>query len=305
MRCPSFLAAAAVLGAGAPLAEAQLGSADVIAEVKIEQRLGAQLPLDARFVDDAGREIELGELFGERPVVLAFVYYECPMLCKLVLDGLVTSLKPLAFDVGTDFDVIAISIDPGETAELAGAAKADHVDAYGRPETAPGWHFLSGTESEIERVAEAAGFRYVYDPVTDEYAHAAAILVATPTGELSRYFYGVEYGSRDLRLGLVEASAGEIGSLTDAVLLLCFHYDPTTGKYGLVIMRTLRFAGGPDVARLRRLHRPVHRPREAQRAPARRPARGGRLVARCSRTCASGRAPPRPSRDRSTPSTCS
>jgi protein SCO1/2 len=180
-------------------------------------------------------------------VILAFVYYECPMLCTLVLNGLVSALRAVELEPGRDFDVVAIGIDPDETSELARAKQARYLDEYGKPETAGGWHFLTGAEPEIRRVADAAGFRYAYVPEKDEYAHASGVVVATPDGRLARYFFGIEYPPRDLRLALVEASDGKIGTLVDQVLLLCYHWDPLTGRYGLAIMNVIRFLGGLTV----------------------------------------------------------
>ncbi len=220
------------------------------AQVGFDQRLGARLPLDARFALEDGREIALGELFGRRPVVLAFVYYECPMLCGQVLAGLVRSLRAIPLDAGTDFEVVAVGIDPGETPALARAKRASCLEAYGRAGAEDGWHFLTGAEGEIRRVADAAGFRYAYDPSTDQYAHAAGLVVATPAGELSRYFFDVEFPARDLRLGIVEAGAGAVGTAIDQVLLFCFHYDPSRGRYSLAIWSIVRLAGLATVSAL-------------------------------------------------------
>jgi protein SCO1 len=217
--------------------------AEVLERVGFDQDLGAQIPLDARFVDDAGRPVALSDLVAKRPVVLAFVYYECPMLCTLVLNGLVRALRAIDLEAGRDFDVVAVGIDPDETPALAAAKKATYVETYGREGSDAGWHFLTGEEAQIRRVADAAGFRYVYLPDKDQYAHASGILVLTPQGVAARYFYGVEFPPRDLRLGLVEASGGRVGSAVDQVLLFCFHYDPTTGRYGFAIMSTLRLLG--------------------------------------------------------------
>jgi protein SCO1/2 len=216
-------------------------------DVGIDQRLGEALPLDARFLDEQGRELPLVELFGERPVILALVYYECPMLCTLVLKGLCAALADVSLAPGVDYDVVAVSIDPGETPELARAARDAFAARLGGAEAARGLHFLCGAEPEIARLAGAAGFRYAYDPATDQYAHAAGVMVVTPEGRLARYFYGIDYPPRDLRLALVEASAGRIGSLVDQVLLLCLHYDPATGRYGLAVQNALRLGGGATV----------------------------------------------------------
>ncbi len=223
---------------------------EALAGVGIDQRLNERLPLDAGFVDEQGAAVALGDYFGDRPVILALVYYECPMLCTLELNGLLRALRVLPLELGKDFEVVTVSFDPGETPELAAAKKREYSSQYGREGSEQAWHFLTGTEESIGRLAEAAGFRYRYDPATDLYRHASAIFVATPDGRLSKYFYGIEYSARDLRLGLVEASAGKIGTAVDEILLYCFHYDPETGKYGVVIMNVLRLAGMATVVLL-------------------------------------------------------
>lgn len=212
-------------------------------EVRFDQHLGKTLPLDLRFVDDTGRDVVLGSLFGERPVVLAFVYYECPMLCSLIMNGVAKSLGVLKLDVGEDFDVVAVSFDPGETPEMAAEVKTKTVDRYDRPETADGWHFLTGDEASIRRLTEAAGFSYVYDPDTDEFAHASGIVIVRPDGIINQYYLGIEYPPKDVRLALVDAGDGKVGSLVDQLLLYCFRYDPALGKYTAAIMRVLRLAG--------------------------------------------------------------
>src|SRR5690606_14370601 len=211
--------------------------------VSFEQRLGSEVPPDLTFVDETGATVRLGDYFGERPVILALVYYECPMLCTQVLSGRTSGLKGLAFDAGTQYDVVVVSIDPGEGPGLASAKKAAYVDRYGRPETAGAWHFLTGRKSEIDRLASTVGFAYTYDEKTDQYAHAAGITVLTPDGRIARYFFGIDYAPRDLRLGIVEAADRKIATPIDSVLLYCFHYDPSTGKYGLMIMNIVRAAG--------------------------------------------------------------
>jgi protein SCO1/2 len=215
----------------------------LLRDVGIDQKLNGQVPLDLSFRDETGRSVRLEDYFGQRPVVLALVYFECPMLCTQVLNGLLRSLQNLNLDAGRQFEVLAVSINPRETPELAAAKQKTYVGLYGRPGASGGWHFLTGDEPAIERLAKSVGFRYAYDPVSGQYAHATAIMVLTPEGKISRYFYGIEYPARDLRLGLVEASAGRIGSPADQVLLFCYHYDPTTGKYGLVISNIVRAAG--------------------------------------------------------------
>lgn len=213
-------------------------------EVRIDQKLGDVLPLDVSFVTEDGARVELGDYFkGERPVILAFVYYECPMLCSLILNGLATSLDVLNFTPGEEFDVVAIGIDPDETPAMAGESKTSTLQRYGRPETEAGWHFLTGAETDIRKVADAAGFGYDYLPSTDEYAHASGIMIVTPEGKLSQYFYGIEYPPKDVRLALVEASENQIGSLVDQILLYCYRYDPQVGRYTAVTMRILRITG--------------------------------------------------------------
>ncbi|MGH9313440.1 MAG: SCO family protein [Vicinamibacterales bacterium] len=215
----------------------------ILREVGIDQRLNERLPLDLRFRDEEGRDVRLGDYLGRRPVVLALVYYECPMLCTQVLNGLVSALTVMSLDAGREFDVVAVSFDPKEGPGLARAKKQSYLERYGRPGTAAGWHFLTGGPESIERLTKAVGFRYVYDEKRDQFAHGAAITVVTPSGVISRYFYGIEYAPRDLRLGLVEASADRIGSIADQVLLLCYHYDPATGRYGFVALTLVRIGG--------------------------------------------------------------
>ena len=215
--------------------------------VGLDQKLGAMIPLDAEFRNEANEPVKLGSYFNRKPVVLALVYYECPMLCSLELRGLEKTLRAMTLDLGNDFDVVTVSFDPGETAALAAEQKKKYLSGHGREGAAAGWHFLTGGEESIRRLAEAVGFRYTYDPETDQFTHVSGIMVLTPDGRLSRYFYGVDYAARDLRLGLVEASENQIGSVVDQVLLYCFHYDPLQGKYNLVIMNTLRLFGGLTV----------------------------------------------------------
>ena len=215
----------------------------LLSKIRIDQKLDAQVPLDLAFVDERGQAATLGQYVGTRPVVLALVYYECPMLCTQVLNGLTSALTVLKFDAGREFDVLAVSFDPGETAGLARDKKRTYLERYGRPGTEAGWHFLTGRQPEIDRLTDAVGFRYAYDQKTDQYAHAATIIVLTPQGRVSRYFYGIEYAPRDLRLGLVEASENRIGTVVDQALLLCYHYDPSEGKYGVAIMNVMRLVG--------------------------------------------------------------
>ncbi len=239
-RCAAVLAvwcAISLGGTGSVLAQSP---AEVIQQVAFEQKINQPLPLQLVFRDEAGRSVALGDYFGRRPVVLALVYYECPMLCTYVLDGLVRSLRPLSFNPGQDFDVVVVSFNPKETPALAAAKKENYLKSYGRPGTISGWHFLTGEAESIRALTEAVGFRYLYDASTAQYAHASGLVVLTPQGKLFRYFYGIEYAPRDLRLALVEASANKLGTVTDQLLLFCYHYDPTTGKYGLLITRVLQ-----------------------------------------------------------------
>jgi protein SCO1 len=209
--------------------------------VGIDQKLDEQIPLDLVFKDEAGRDVPFSNFFSKgKPVVLALVYYRCPMLCTQILTGLESTLKAVTFNPGKDFEVVAVSFDPKDTPELAAAKKQTYLRRYARPNTANGWHFLTGDEKNIKALTDAVGYHYKYDPKTDQFAHASGIMVLTPDGRVSRYFYGVEYAPRDVRLGLVEASQNKIGSPADAILLFCFHYDPSTGKYGAIAINILR-----------------------------------------------------------------
>ncbi|MDR3701955.1 MAG: SCO family protein [Candidatus Sulfopaludibacter sp.] len=212
--------------------------------VGIDQKLDAQIPLNLHFKDEAGRSVPLSSFFqSHKAVILAPVYYRCPMLCTQILTGLESALKVVSFNPGQDFEVVAVSFDPKDTPEIAAAKKQLYVKRYGRPNTANGWHFLTGDEANIKPLMDSIGFHYKYDPKTDQYAHASAIMVVTPDGRVSKYFYGVEYSPRDIRLGLVEASTNKIGTPVDAILLFCYHYDPATGKYGALAMNMVRFGG--------------------------------------------------------------
>ena len=215
----------------------------VLAQVSYDQRLDERLPLDLPFTDEDGRAVKLGDYFGTKPVVLAFVYYECPMLCTQVLNGLTTSLTVLEETVGREFDVVAVSFDPREGPALASGKKKSNLDRYGRPQSAPGWHFLTGDEASIRALTAAAGFHYVWDDKTQQFAHPSGIIVATPDGRLARYFLGIEYAPRDVKFALVESSEGRIGSAVDQLLLYCYHYDPATGSYGFVAMGAVRVGG--------------------------------------------------------------
>jgi protein SCO1/2 len=212
-------------------------------EVGFDQNIGAFVPLDAVFRDETGRQIRLGDVFTGKPVVLSFAYDTCPMLCKLSVQGLASSLKAMSLDAGADFDVVTVSFDPRDTPERSRAKKETVLARYGRPGAARAWHFLTGDEREIRRVTGAAGFRYVWDTPSSQYAHPTGVVVLTPKGQIARYLFGIEYASKDLRLSLVEASEGKLGSVVDQLLLLCYHYDPKAGKYGPVAIGAMR-AGG-------------------------------------------------------------
>jgi protein SCO1/2 len=212
--------------------------------VGIEQHLDAQVPADLAFVDDAGRSVKLGDYFGKKPLLLNLVYYNCTMLCGEALSGLTGSMKMVKFNVGDEFDVLTVSFDPNETPAIAAAKKQDYLKRYGRAGAAEGWHFLTGPAESINALTNAVGFQYQYDPRISQYAHATALIVLTPQGRISRYFYGVDYPPKDLRMGLVEASQGKIGNAVDAVLLYCYHYDPATGKYGAIVNNILRLGAG-------------------------------------------------------------
>jgi len=220
---------------------------DLLKDVGIDQKLDQSIPLDIAFRDEHGNPVQLGQYFGEKPVILSLVYYNCPMLCTQVLNGLESSLKLIPMDIGKQFNVVTVSVDPTERPVLAEAKQALYSGLYGRPGAAEGWHFLTGDEQQIKRLANAVGFRYAYDPASKQFAHASAIMVLTPKGKISRYFYGIQYASRDLRLGLVEASEGKIGTPVDQVLLFCYHYDASTGKYGLLISRLIQAAAAATV----------------------------------------------------------
>jgi protein SCO1/2 len=212
-------------------------------DVTFAQRLGQKLPLDVRFTDETGRDVALAEYFGSRPVVLAFVYYQCPMLCTQVMNGISSALKVLPFAPGKAFDIVLISFDPRDTSEAANAKKRAHLDHWAARGTADGWHFLTGTEASIRQVTAAAGFTYQWDAQTNQFAHVSGLLVVTADGMLSRYFYGVEYSPRDLRLALIDSGNGKVGSVVDELLLYCFQYDPSHGRYGAVFMNIVRLAG--------------------------------------------------------------
>jgi protein SCO1/2 len=222
----------------------------VLRDVGFDQRLGAQAPLDLPFRDETGRTVTLRDYVRDKPVLLVPAYYECPMLCTLVLNGVVSALRALPFDIGREFQVVTVSFNPLETSELAAAKKATYLEQYRRPGAADGWHFLVGDETSIHPLMEAIGFRYAWDATASQYAHASGLVVLTPGGRLSHYFYGVEFAPRDLRLALVEASHDGIGSFVDQLLLFCFHYDPATGRYSRVALNAVRAGGVLTLAAL-------------------------------------------------------
>jgi len=216
--------------------------------VSITQELNQQIPLNIVFRDEFGRSAPLSTYFtGNKPVLMALVYYTCPMLCNLILEGVASTLRAVSLDPGKDFEVVAVSFDPRDTPETASAKRAMILERYHRPDTANGWHFLTGDEASIRALTSAVGFRYKFDAKTGQFAHASGIMILTPGGKLSRYFYGVEYSPRDVRLGLVDASQEKIGNPVDQILLFCYHYDPATGKYGAVAMNIVRFGGATFV----------------------------------------------------------
>ena len=222
------------------------GLPPALQEVGIEQKLGEQLPLDVVFKNEDGQQVKLGEYFKSgRPVVLALVYYECPMLCNEVLNGLTGSLKGMSLGAGKDFDVLAISFDARENdkPDLAKNKKASYLERYGKPGSENGWHFLTGTQESIDAVTRAAGFKYHWDEKSNQFAHAGGIMVTTPEGKMSRYLYGIDYAPKDLKFAIMESSEDKIGNPAEQLLLYCFHYDPATGKYGLAILKVLRVMG--------------------------------------------------------------
>jgi protein SCO1/2 len=217
-----------------------LGLPSPFQRLGFDQRVGQQVPPDLAFRDEQGRTVRIGDYFGKRPVVLALVYFRCPMLCPLTLNGLTRSLKGMSFDAGREFEVVVVSFDPRETPADAAAARREALHGYGRPDTAGGWHFLTGGPEPIRRLTQAVGFRYFWDPQVRQFAHAAGIVVLTPRGVASRYLYGIEFPPRNVRLGLVEAAGNRIGSPVDQVLLYCFHYDPVQGRYSAATLKIVR-----------------------------------------------------------------
>ena len=219
------------------------GLPSALKSVGIDQRLNEQVPLDAVFKDEQGREVRLSEFFKGKPVVLSLVYYTCPMLCTQVLNGELGTFRQISFNIGEQYEVVTVSFDPKETPQLAASKKETYMKGYNRAGGEAGWHFLTGDAANIKRLTDAVGFRYVWDDQTKQFAHASGVMVLTPQGKLARYFYGIDYPPRDLRLGLVEASENKIGTPVDTLMLYCYHYDPATGKYGAVVMNIMRLAG--------------------------------------------------------------
>ncbi|HMT09395.1 MAG TPA: SCO family protein [Pyrinomonadaceae bacterium] len=228
-----------------PAADTSVGLPEALKKIGIEQKLGETLPADAVLRDENGKDVTLGSYFGKRPVIVAFVYYECPMLCNQVLNGLTGSLKGISLEAGKDFDVVAISFDAREheKSDLAKNKKAGYMERYGRPGTENGWHFLTGTQEELDKVTNAAGFSYKWDEKSEQFAHAGGIMITTPEGKLSRYLFGIDYSPKDVKFGVMESSNNKVGSAAEQLLLYCYHYDPSTGKYGLAVLRIMRIGG--------------------------------------------------------------
>jgi protein SCO1 len=245
-----FIFASAVLGRAGfgqvpppPIPVNAKPSISVLQNVGIDQKLGAMVPADLVFKDEAGRDVRLGEYFGKRPMVLVLVYFQCPMLCTMVLNDVLRTIRAMPENLGSDFDIVTVSFDPADTPQLATLKKKTYLAQYNRPGREAGWHFLVGSQQSITALTGAVGFRYVWDPKYNVFAHASGIMVLTPQGKIARYFYGIDYAPQDLRLALLDASGGKTGSLADEVLMYCFHYDPATGKYGFAINRALKIGG--------------------------------------------------------------
>jgi protein SCO1/2 len=266
----------ALLASALPASAQQLGGTtargtgrqeEFLKAIRIDQKLNAQLPLDLAFRNEEGRAVRLHEYFGRKPVMFMLLQYRCEMLCTQQMQVLLASLKRLQFTPGRDFELIIFTIDPRETPDLAARQKQSYLSEYGRPEAAAGWHYLLGDQATITRLADAVGFRYEYHPETDQYAHPDGVILATPAGKIAQYYFQLNYNPRDLRLGLVEASQSKIGSPLDALALLCFHYHPTTGKYGLALLSVLRLSGlvtvlvlGVGIVAMKRRERQRRRP---------------------------------------------
>lgn len=216
---------------------------EILKHVGIEQRIGVSLPLDLEFNDETGTPVSLGSYFGDKPVILTLVYYDCPMLCTEVLNGLNRSLAPLNYSIGEEFEVVTVSFDPRESPTLASQKKAVYTQRYGRPGTGEGWHFLTGEAAAIDALTESVGFNYVYDETEGQFVHGSAIMIISPKGTVSHYFFGIEYPSEDIRLAIIESSEEKLGNVFDQIMLYCFNYDPEQGRYGVAIMNAMRLAG--------------------------------------------------------------
>ena len=243
LKFSAALSIAALALLASPIFAQQPGPPPILREVTIAQRLNEPIPPEIIFRDENGKVVRLGDYFGTKPIVLSLVYFDCPALCTEVLNGELRTMKAITLNLGKDFDAITVSFEPKDTPELAKAKRDVYAGQYGRPGARENWHFLTGDQPSIDALTQAVGFHYAYDSASRQYAHAAAILVLTPHGRIARYFYGVQYPGRDVRLGLVEASEGKIGTPTDHALLYCYQYDPATGKYGLMVMNVVRAAG--------------------------------------------------------------
>jgi protein SCO1 len=236
-------------------------------EIGFDQNIGQRLPLDTDVVDESGRTVRIGSYFRARPVILVFAYYSCPMLCTQVINGLASAVGVLSLEPGRDFDVVVVSFDPRDTPETATAKKAQYLERYTAAGAATATHFLTATEPAIDRLTKSAGFHFVWDKQTQQFAHPTGVIVMTPDGRMARYLFGIEYGPRDLRLAVVEASEGKVGNAVDTLLLYCYHYDPMTGRYGVAIMRTLRVAGASTVLALGAFVFVMFRREKRQRVP--------------------------------------
>ncbi len=252
--CAGILLCGASIFLAPPTFAQQLGGAvpvqnigirpSLLKNVGLDQKLNAQIPLDLTFTDENGNTVRLGQYFGSKPVILTLVYYTCPMLCTRILNDLDESLRQIPANMGKDYTVLTVSIDPDDTTVMAASKHQLYTGIYGRKSGINGWHFLTGQQADIKALAAAVGFRYTYDPASKQFAHASGIMIATPEGKLSRYFYGITFRPIDLRLALDQASSGKIGSPVDAILLFCCEYDPATGKYGVIISHVIQLAGG-------------------------------------------------------------
>jgi protein SCO1/2 len=215
----------------------------ILDQVGLDQRLNQQVPLDLAFVDDNGQAVQLQQYFGSKPVILMLVYYQCPMLCTQVLNGFTGAMNGIVrFNIGREFNVVTVSIDPRDTPQDAAASKKRYLQRYRRAGAAEGWHFLTGKKDQIDALAQSVGFRYAWDPEIKQYAHASGLMLLTPSGRVAQYYYGIEYAPRDIQFGLIEASKGKIGNVVDQVLLYCYHYDPRQGKYGAAVFNVLRLS---------------------------------------------------------------